>query len=161
MSFDLYLERFEFGKSAQVDRTCVLSLLRQHCQESANRFGHYELNFPDSSRVEFQAKGLESDDSFTGCGFHLRGFSSAILTFVFDLAVAGDMVIFNPQGMADSLEKPLVILVDQLQQIHLPEAAGRHPVLCTSPSQLTQLLGLAIEEWSAFRDSAIGKRDAS
>jgi hypothetical protein len=161
MSFDLHLERLEFGKSAQVDRACVLSLLRRHCQNSADRFGYYELKFPDGSHVELQAKGLESDDSFTGCGFHLRGFSPAILTFVFDLAVAGDMVIFNAQGIEDSLEKPLVILVNQLQKIHLPEGMGHHPVLCTSPRQLTQLLGLSFEQWSEFRDAAIGQGNAS
>jgi hypothetical protein len=159
MSFDLFLERFESGESAQVDRVTVLKLLRQHCQDSEDQFGFYLLKFPDGSHTEFQAKGLESSSSSTGCAFHLRGFSPTVLTFIFDVALSGDMVIFNAQGK-DSPDNPLAILVHQTQKAHLPQAAGRHPILCTSPRHLSQLLGLAFEEWTEFRDSAIGERDA-
>ena len=159
MSFDLILQRLEFGESAQVDRVNVLRLLRQHCQDSGGRFGSYLVNFPDGSHVEFQAKGLESGSSCTGGAFHLRGFSPAILAFIFDMALAGDMVIFNAQGREDSPENPLTILVNQSQKAHLPQGVGRNPILCTSPRHLSQLLGLAFEEWVEFRDSVIGKRD--
>jgi hypothetical protein len=160
MSFDLHLERFQFGESAQVDRVEVLRLLRQYCQDSADRFGYYLLRFPDDADVEFQAKGLESGGDFSGCGFHLRQFSSAIVTFVFDLAQAGDMVIFNCQG-GGSPESPLAILVAESQRTHLPQAAVRHAILCTSRRYLSQLLGFDFERWSQLRDAAIGERNAS
>jgi hypothetical protein len=163
MSFDLHLERFQFGESAPVDRVEVLRHLRQYCQDSEDRFGYYLLRFPDDANVEFQAKGLEFGGNFSGCGFHLRQFSSAILTFVFDLALAGDMVIFNCQGR-DSPESPLAILVGESQRTHLPQAVVRHPILCTSPMHLGQLLGFDFERWSEFRDAAVvavGKRNVS
>lgn len=159
MSFDLHLEHFQLGDSAQADRVEVLQLLRRYCRDSADRFGYYLLKFPDHAVVQFHAKGLESGGNFRGCGFHLRGFSSTIITFVFDLALAADMVIFNCQA-ADTPESPMAILVDESQRAHLPQAL-RHPVLCTSPRHLSQLLGSSFESWSQFRDAAIRKHSGS
>jgi hypothetical protein len=158
MSFDLHLEHFRLGESAQVDRVEVLRLLRQYCQDPAGRFGQYLLRFPDHAVVEFHAKGLESGGDFSGCGFHLRGFTSAVLTFVFDLALAGDMVIFNCQA-GDSPESPMAILVNESQRTHLPQVL-RHPILCTSPGHLSQLLGSDFVSWSQLREAAIRKHNA-
>ena len=159
MSFDLFLERLVSGESAEADRARVLRLVRQQCQSSENPFGFYLLRFADGTHAEFQAKGLESDHKFTGCGFHLRAFGPDILTFIFELAVAADMVIFNAQGR-DSPERPLAILIDPSQRTHLPPTAAINPVLCTSPRHLSELLGISYVEWSTFRDAAIGKSGA-
>lgn len=156
MSFDLFLERLVEGESAPVDRSRVLEVLRKHCQKAADAFGFYNVEFTDGSRVELSAKNLESDGGFTGCAFHLRSFSPLIIAFVFDVAVAGDMMIFNAQGR-DTPDEPLVILVDQSQVKSLPAAIASNPVFCSSPYRLAELIGIGLGKWTEFRDTAIGK----
>jgi len=95
VSFDLYLQRFKSGGSAEVSRAEVLAVLRRHSQVAADRFGFYLVDFPDGSSVEFSAKGLEDEESFTGCAVLVQGFSQSIVDFVFDVAKTGDMVILN------------------------------------------------------------------
>jgi hypothetical protein len=157
VSFDLFLERLATGKSAPANRSSVLKVLRKHCQDLGDAFGFYNVEFTDGSHVEFSAKHLESDGDFTGCAFHLRGFTPPIISFVFDVAVAGDMIIFNAQGR-DTPDDPLAILVDQAQLAQLPAAAASNPVFCSSPHRLAELLGIGIEKWAEFRDIAIGKQ---
>jgi hypothetical protein len=157
VSFDIFLERLATGKSAPADRSSVLKVLRKHCQDSGNAFGFYNVVFSDGSHVEFSAKHLESDGDFTGCAFHLRGFTPPIIAFVFEVAVAGDMIIFNAQGR-DTPGEPLAILIDQSQLTQLPAAAASNPVICSSPHRLAELLGIGIEKWTVFRDAAIGKQ---
>ena len=159
MSFDLFLERLEAGNSAPSDRTAVLKILRRYCQQSGDRFGFYNVEFPDGSHVEFSAKNLESEGEFTGCAFNLRGFTAAIVTFVFEVAVAGDMVIFNAQGR-DTAESPLAILIGESQMAHVPREAAANPALCSAPVHLAQLLGVGFDHWSEFRDFALGKSSA-
>ncbi|WP_109126554.1 hypothetical protein [Dyella sp. C11] len=154
MSFDLYLQRFDAGNSAQVDRTRVLSVLRAVCQDQPDGFGLYSVGFPDGSALELSAEGLESEHDFTGCVLHLREFTGATIDFVFNVAALGDMVIFNAQGR-DTPKEPLVILTAPAQQQHLPDEVGDHPVVCTSPAHLAQLLGVAIEGWEGFRDAVL------
>jgi hypothetical protein len=156
MSFDLFLQRFDSGDSAQVDRTKVLHVLRRHCQDSCDQFGFYLVEFPDGSDVEFSARGLESSDEFAGCAFHIRDFSPSLMVFVFDVADAGDMIIFNPQG-ADEPNSPLAILVNESQLAHMPDDAAANPVICKSASHLGQLLGLGFEQWEDYRDAIVGR----
>ncbi|MBM7129562.1 hypothetical protein [Dyella mobilis] len=157
MSFDLFLQRFDSGTSAQVDRAAVLSVLRTVCQQPEDRFGFYLVEFPDGSHVELSAKGLETDDEFTGCAFHLRGFSKSLIFFVYDIAVAGDMVIFNAQGRSESqAEMPMTILTSADQAPHLPSAVAECFAICSSGVQLAQLLGASIEDWEGYRDRVVG-----
>lgn len=159
MSFDLFLQRFERGDSAEVDRTALLTVLRKFNQETENRFGIYLVEFPDGSHVEFSAKGLETGSSFTGCAFHLRGMSSSVLSFVYDVAASGDMVIFNPQG-SDQSPRPTTILTNERQATHLPASVVNNPALCDSSTQLAQLLGISFADWEAYRDQVIGRHAA-
>jgi hypothetical protein len=88
MSFDLYLERLVSGESAEVDKVAVLEQLRRHCPDREDKWGVYDVRFPDGSHVEFVAKGLESAEKFSGCAFHLRGFTPLIVEFVLFTALA-------------------------------------------------------------------------
>ena len=151
MSFDLFLQAFDTGASAPIDRASVLAVLRQHNQDSADRFGFYLVQFADGSHIEFSAKGLESGEDFTGCAFHIRGFSPAALSFIYDVATVGNMVIFNAQG-SDTVSDPLVMLTAPSQLAHLPEGAGANPVLCSSAVELARLLGVGFEKWENYRD---------
>jgi hypothetical protein len=159
VSFDLYLERLVSGESAAVDKTAVLVQLRRHCPDRGDKWGVYDVRFPDGSHVEFAAKGLESGDKeFTGCAFHLRELGPAILDFVLDIARAGDMFIFNAQGR-DTPVSPVAIVVREAQICHLPKAAWLNPVHCTSTVHLAALLGADHREWERFRDKALGNKD--
>ena len=158
MSFDLYLERLVSGELAEVDKTAVLEELRRHCSDPGGKWGVYEVRFQDGSRVELAANGLESSENFTGCAFHLRGFTLPILSFVIDIAKAGDMFIFNAQGR-DTLASPVAILTSEAQICHLPKTAWSHPVHCRNAVHLAALLGADHEEWERFRDNVIGKSE--
>jgi hypothetical protein len=154
MSFDLYLQRFRAGDSADVSRGEVLAPLRRHSQVAADRFGFYLVDFSDGSSVEFSAKELEGEGSFTGCAFHVRGFSQSIIEFVFDVAKSGDMVVLNAQGSGDA-SSPVAILTDVSQAGNLPEEGLPNPVLCTSSEHLGKLLGGGYQHWRAYRDQMV------
>ncbi|WP_199101102.1 hypothetical protein [Dyella sp. ASV21] len=155
MSFDLFLQRFVSGDSAEVSRTVVLAALRRHSQVAADRFGFYLVDFADGSSVEFSAKGLEGDESFTGCAFHVRGFSQSVIEFVFDIAKTGDMVILNAQGTGDA-SSPVAILTDMSQATHLPTEGLPNPVVCESSEHLSKLFGVGYQHWREFRDQVTG-----
>lgn len=155
MSFDLYLSRFRSGDPHAVDAAAVLSVLRRHCREAADEFGFYGVSFTDGSSLEFSARGLESGAGLTGCAFHLREFSEHLIEFVYDVALAGDMVIFNAQGR-DTPEAPLAIVLADRQLEHLPEDVASHPAVCGSPAELARLLGVAFERWGSYRDQVTG-----
>ncbi len=158
VSFDLHLERLVVGQSTAVDKDAVLAVLRRHCQDVGDRWGSYNVRFDDGSHVEFSAEHLETTSPMTGCGFQLRGFSTAIISFVFEIAHAGDMVIFNAQGSdaGDTGRGPLAIVIHESQRAGLPPSIKR-AAYCASPEHLAQLLGVSHRDWSRFRDRAIGK----
>jgi hypothetical protein len=155
MSFDLFLHRFQEGETATADRDAVLAVLRRYCDAHEDEFGFYLVEFGDGSRVEFSAKGLQSDGEFSGCAFHLRSFSAAVVTFVYQVAVAGDFVIINAQGNG-SFESPLCITVAVSQSRHLPEGLGE-PRLVESAAALAMSLGADMAGWQAYRDHVIGR----
>lgn len=154
MSFDLFLQRFQEGESAPADRDAVKRVLRHRSQSNADTYGFYAIEFEDGSSVEFSAKGLQSDGEFSGCAFHLRSFSAAVITFVYQVAVAGDFVVINPQGDG-SPESPLSITVQASQSRHLPEGLGE-PQRAESAEALAKFLGAGIAGWEAYRDRALG-----
>ena len=155
MSFDLYLSRFHCGDLRPVDGEAVLRVLRRHCREAADEFGFYGVSFADGSQLEFSARGLESGAGLTGCAFHLQHCSEPVVTFVYDVARAGDMVIFNAQG-SDTPDAPLAIVLADGQFEHLPAGVASHPVTCDSPAGLARLLGVAFERWGSYRDQVTG-----
>lgn len=155
MSFDLFLNRFQEGETAPADRDAVLGVLRRYSDANADKYGFHLVELDDGSSVEFSAKGLHSDEEFSGCAFHLRSFSEAVITFVYQVAVAGDFVVINAQGNG-SLESPLSIAVAASQSRHLPEGLGE-PQLAESAQALAKLLGAGIAGWKAYRDHAIGR----
>jgi hypothetical protein len=155
MRFDLFLHRFHEGETAPADRDAVLAVLRRYCDANEDKFGFYLVEFDEGSRVEFSAQGLQSDEQFSGCAFHLRSFSAAVITFVYEVAVAGDFVIINAQGDG-SFESPLSITVEASQSRHLPEGLGE-PRLVESPEALAMSLGADMAGWQAYRDHVLGR----
>ena len=157
MSFDIFLAHFQNGETAPADRAAVLAVLHQQTHDSADSYGFYNVGFCDGSDVEFSAKELEIDTGaeFSNCAFHLRDFSPEVITFVYQVAVAGDMVIINAQGRDDDPKNPLTILVDESQRAHLPEELGGAR-FAESAESLGNLLGASVGEWQAYRDRVVG-----
>lgn len=117
-------------------------------------FGFYLVTFQDGVNVEFNASGLDGKEPFTGCAFHIRGFSPDLVRFIWDIATAGDMVIFNCQG-DDSPESPVLILGDSAQKDHVPEMGYQNCPVCTSAEMLAKLLGVGFKSWSDYRDKVV------
>jgi hypothetical protein len=155
MSFDLFLQRFQLGDPAEVDKAGVIAVLRKYSQAQVDRFGFYLVVFPDGSDVEFSAQNLEYEESFTGCAFHIRGFSPPVVDFVYEIARSGDMVILNVQGRDDE-DSPLAILTAASQGQHMPSDWPVTSVLCRSAEHLSELLGVGYADWEDFRNRVIG-----
>ena len=136
MSFDVFLQRFEDRKPAEVDRRLVLDVLRTTAFRGPDAFGFYVVAFPDGVDVEFSARGLESDDPFSGCAFHVRGCGDSLIAFMFEVARAGDMVILP------AMEGNPIVLVSEAQEAHLPLDIGDdvEPICVRAPSDLAAVL---------------------
>ena len=149
MSFDVFLERFEKGESADVPREPVLDILRQASFSQSSTAGFYIVSFPDGTDVDFSASGLESARQFTGCAFHIRTVvTDAIATFILAIARAGSMVIIP------AMKSNPLILVSEGQAAHVPVESGRdlRPIVVQSPAQLRAVLTLGVDGWVAYRD---------
>jgi len=159
MSFDVFLQHFSAGKEASVDPVPVAAILAKHQHRGPDEFGFYHVEFADGVSVEFSASGLDGSEPFTGCAFHIRGVCPQLFDFVFDVAHAGDFVIFNAQG-DDSAESPVLILIRNGQEADmLPELLKQYtsrPV-ATSGEMIQQLLFPDFEEWQEYRDQVVGE----
>jgi hypothetical protein len=147
MSFDVYLQRFEGGEPAEADRASVLAALRTVKHTDFDEFGFSIVTFEDGVEVEFSAGGLDSNESFTHCAFHIRDLSDKLVKFVFDIAKAGDMVVIP------IMEDATVGLVGDAQQNQLPqEMRGDFKVArLQSAQELGLLLKGGFETWVGYR----------
>lgn len=156
MSFDLFLVHLQDGEPAPADRQAVLDVVRRHTDASGDQFGFYNVPFDDGSHVELSTKTLESDDAFTDCAFHLRSFTAPVIGFVYDIAMAGDFMLVNPQG-GGSDESPATIIVTEAQRRHLWEGC-ENPRLVASAEELGQVLGCDVAAWQAYRNQVVASR---
>lgn len=115
---------------AETDRDAVNAVLARHPHESPAEFGFYRVYFDDVD-TEFNGDGLDGKEPFTSCAFHIRGLCPELITFVFDVSKAGNMVIFNAQG-EDTPERPVMIYSHPEQAQHVPKDMYKNPALCTS-----------------------------
>lgn len=134
-----------------MDRRPVREVLRAATYRGPDDFGFYVVAFPDGVEVEFSASGLESEGSFTGCAFHIRGLGDSLTKFMFDVARAGDMVIIPV------MEGNPLVLVSESQNASVPSDVGEslQPILVRSPDELGAVLTGGFEGWSAYRDQVL------
>lgn len=102
MSFDLYVIHLKDGEPAGADRRAVLDAFDRYGNVERHGDGFYDAFFDDGSHVQFSAKGLETEEDFDCCAFHLRNFTFPIMRFIYEVAAAGDMMVVNARGMAPS-----------------------------------------------------------
>lgn len=154
MSFDVFLQRFENGEVADVQREPVLDVVRKHTFRGPNEFGFYIIEFPDGVEVEFCAEGLELEERFTGCAFFIRGFGKHLADFIYQVARAGDMLIIP------MMEGSPLVFVSENQRTHVSAdfLERARPVVVKSPEELGALLTGGFDGWSAYRDQVVRKQ---
>jgi hypothetical protein len=154
MSFDVFLQHFDSGKPAEVDRRPVREVLRSAKRCGPDDFGFYRIAFPDGVEVDFSGDGLESDEgSFDGCAFNIRRFGDGLMKFMFDIAHAGDMVIIPAMG------GKLVVLVSDQQKTNLPADLREEfqSIVVGSAGELGAVLSGGFNGWSAYRNQVLGR----
>ena len=151
MSFDVFLQRFENGQLASVNRKRVRDVVRTASCRGPDDFGFYLIAFPDGAEVELAAKDLEGDKPFVGCAFFIRGFPKALPEFIYRIACAGDMIIMP------AMEGAPLIFVSEDQRVHVPAdfMERMHPVLVNSSEELGALLTGGFEGWSTYRNQVV------
>jgi hypothetical protein len=150
MSFDLYLQHFKAGASAEADRVAMKAVINERVAVVPDRYGQYDVPLPNGELIRLAAPTLESDEMFDGCAFHLHDFSLEYCDFILKLAKAGGMVIFNAQGR-DSPENPVLILTDASQSSQVPPEIYQHAVLARDAIHLYTLLDGSYEGWERYR----------
>jgi len=104
--------------------------------------------------VELSAKGLDGAAKFTGCAFHIRGMSPHLVSFILEIAKAGDMVILP------AMEDFVPILSSPEQKVQLPSGLaqdGPEPVVCESPAELEALLSGGHAGWQRYRNQVLNQ----
>ena len=153
MSFDLILVHLKDGEPARAQRRPVLDAFDRYGKVDRQGDGFYDALFEDGSHVQFSASGLETDEEFNCCVFNLRNFTFPIMRFIYEVAVAGDMMVANGQG--DGTEKsPSTIIVNEGQRQHLWPDPGVVR-LVASPVELAQALVGDVSAWQGYRDQVI------
>jgi hypothetical protein len=151
VSFDVFLQRFEKGESAESPRQPVREVLDATTYRGPDKFGFYVVTFPDGVDVEFSASGLESQERFTGCAFEIRGFGDDLMKFSLDVARAGGMVIFP------AMEGNPLILFSEDQKPDVPPdlLESFQSIVVNSAHELGAVLSGGFEGWSAYRDRVL------
>ena len=148
VSFDVFLIRFENGKSVEISRDAVRGVLARVRHDGPGKFHIYDVRFDDGGQVEFSAEVEKPDAPFVGCAFFIRGWSDGLLRFMLDVATAADLVILA------AMEPLVPVIVAESQRPHLPRdlAAADPPALCRTPEELGRVLMGGYEAWSRYRD---------
>ena len=157
VSFDVFLQKFADGEPAEVNRDSVRAVLQTREFTGPDDFGFYVVKFPDGVDVELSAKGLNGAAIFTGCAFHIRGMSPHLVSFIFEIAKAGDMVVLP------AMEDFVPILSSPQQKQQLPaDLSQQSPVavVCESPAELGSLLSGGYAGWQEYRNQMLNKRSS-
>lgn len=155
MSFDVYLQKFADGKPAEVNRDRVNAVLKAWEFTGPDDFGFYVVKFPGGFEVDFSAKGLDGTSAFTGCAFCIRGISSQLVGFIWEIAKAGDMLILP--AMDDFV--PILSSPEQSQQLSLDLAQDwPEPVICGSPKELEIILFRGYAGWEQYWNRVVKDR---
>jgi hypothetical protein len=152
MSFDIYLQRFVGGESADVARGPVLAVLNGASHSDLRSEGWCDVKFPDGTSIEFSARGLVAGGKFQGCAVHARGMSIRIATFIFEIAKAGDMVVLA------AMEDGPAILTGPEQEKELPAdltASFGKVVWCKSGAEMEVLLSGGYAAWRKYADQIV------
>jgi hypothetical protein len=154
MSFDLFLAAFRDGRNAMGDVAAARIVLERNRFTHRAEFNEYDICFDDGSHVVMYAGGLDGGEKpFNGAMFALRGFSEAIVTFVFEFSRAAECVILP------TMEPASVLLPRDDLEAHLPTDLVKEfqPIAITSDTELLAFLTGGYDSWRAYRKHAFQK----
>ena len=154
MSFDLQLVRFQHGDAASWDNEAVARIIPvirrmkpDFLYDPAAVQNSVVVEWPDAFSLEID---LARPGTSSGLRIAFRRLSVGIVSFVFDLAHAGELAVFNLQGN-DTVVNPSVIVLDPRQLRHLPAGTYKQPACADSAKALGLLLLDSFDSWSAYR----------
>lgn len=177
MSFDIFLQHFERGESADADRAAVGAVLRELGAKGPDDFGQYHVVVSDLWEMvkghsgpvtELEvlggpkavpsaehrpyllaifAIGLDGDEDFRGCSFFLHAFSQGIAEVIFRIADAGAMAIM-PAAQIGPLLPPTADSSD------MPEGM-RPQQRIASGRELFSVLSGDYDRYARWRDRVI------
>jgi hypothetical protein len=151
VSFDIFLARFERGELADAPRERVLAALRGHRYTGPDQFGFYVVDLPDGNSIEFSARGLESEERFQKCAFHVRRFGPSLPAFLFDIAKAGRFAV------VPAMDGNPLFLVEKDMLADLPGdmLQDLRPAFVTSASAMADGLAGGFTAWAEYRDHVV------
>ena len=123
--------------------------LRQVLKQAGARpdkFGCYQVEFPDGGAAEVFAQELTSC-----CNVSLRGITPNLAQFLFDFLKAANWLV-SPVTDEDFAITASPTLIKDLPQDFSPV------VICQSPDELTKLLAQGLTVWQDYRDQVVGNR---
>ena len=130
MSYDVLVQRFRQGEAAGVESADVWTLLEEAWYAPPDEFNYCRVR-RDNDEGDLYAVPL--GDPIDSLMFSRAGW--AIYRLVFDVAVAGDMVIIPPDVGP--------FLVREEQREHLPADLGERAVLVRSGEELVRAIKTA------------------
>jgi len=158
MSHDVLLQRLDFGEAglcSEAETLACIALLKPAFPNGhdLNEWGIITLTGGSNTEVNASFK----NGAFQSIMFHLRGFSDEMASFIFELAQAGDLIIFDTSGEG-TVESPMAYATTQaaLDRMGIGEDDIPNPCLCESPEHFTHMIRRGYDAWKTYRDSVLG-----
>lgn len=111
--------------------------------------------FLDGGRLEIQAFRCTEEGTSNSFVCTIRSFSSMVCEYIYNLAIASEMIIFPSDPFA-------TILVSESQRAHLEETWEEKygdPVFCPSAEALEPLLAEGFFAWLNYRNRVIPEQE--
>jgi hypothetical protein len=157
MSFDIYLARMQAGDGTDFDASVVsnINTILTKYSLKPNEYGSLELMTDDGGLVIEQS---EINVGNKALSIKLFGLGNLQVQFIFDLATAGDLTIWNMQG-ADTEECPSMIPISKSQQEECLPLLGVYSCvpLATSAKEMSAMLIGSVEAWQNYRQQVIDR----
>ncbi|MBK7529738.1 contact-dependent growth inhibition system immunity protein [Piscinibacter sp.] len=144
------------GEPAAAPRARVLAALARHPLATAARTAadeslEFDLRFSDGGWLQLALAGADqrSDLTVQDCSL-----SQQSATFLQEIGVAGDYLLFDPQGK-DTPVTPSVILFHEAQQGRLPTSTFSHQPVAANATLLADLLGMTPRLAQEYRTATL------
>lgn len=136
------------GLSA-TERANVLKLLQESGAVGPDEFGSYVLDLSDGGSAEVFAKELEGEGSFDGCMVAIRSLTPKLISLLWELCHAGNMVAMPV------MENAVSVVSDEQQRRQI-QARWPDAVVVPSPEDFGRLLRGGFDAWRSYRDQVTG-----
>ena len=152
MSFDIFLAHYERGEAREAPRAPVLEVLNARSHSPAGGPGAYLVDSGDGTSDELTAGGLETEKPFKSCAFHVRTCTRGVVRLIYEVAIAGQMVILPAME-----GNPVIFVADAIRD-HVPKEMleGPSAITVASVEDLETVLSEGLAGWKAYRDRVVG-----